>query len=171
MFKKCKIVLIPANGNAQIEFDNSDKQLWSVCNNENKKNDEHSQRYHLAISSFDGEVIASTDSSARMPNIPPSFINYVVSEYNNQHNMDEVAVEYEIIYNPELKNIRDSKGRLMLYKPHVNRDRDIAVKCSWTTNEMETIALESFYKGYHDCREGKPYIQSEGFEGWLFAHI
>lgn len=84
------------------------------------------------------KIIASTDKSLELPQIPQQFIEQYIESYNKNNNIDKVMVEYE---NGYIDNRPVSKGILK-----VNPDNTINIKLK----QKDIYSKEEVIKILHD---------------------
>ena len=89
------------------------------------------------------KIIASTDISLELPQIPQSFINTYIEEYNNDNIIDEVNVEY-IYYNEE-GSVRINMGNtinISLIKDSYSREEVILLINKFLSDNIKTPILK-----------------------------
>jgi hypothetical protein len=133
---------------------------WTVGYGEIKQADDKMLEY--LNSSNDKEIkkiIATTDSSLTeytnrevngfsgdvpLPQIPQSFVEYYIAEYNKRNIITKVMIEYERL-NVSYEWVNDTTGTIPEYKLLINSDNSInikPIKNIWNKEEVKQLILK-----------------------------
>lgn len=125
------------------------------------------------------KIIATTDTSLQLPNLPTQFIEQYITAYNNGKPITEVMVEYELLCtncgesNCDKLQCRDNKD---VYYLLINPDNTIntkSIKESWSREEVIKLISNfansednlDLYDGYYrGC-------QNEAVNNWIKSNL
>lgn len=101
-----------------------------------------------------------------VPQLPQSFIEHYIQEYNKGNIITDVLVEY---YWEPFSGIAQLPAKLKI-NPKDNTITIKKVKDSWTREEVEDLCVAAFY--HKDLNQGLPYdYTDEGLDKWIKTNL
>ena len=98
------------------------------------------------------KIIATTDTSLRLPSPSPEFISVYITAYNKGEQIKDIMVEYEDYLNEDLA----LSGSFTNYRLKIDNSNCITirkVKDSWTREEVIWFIRQSFYNALNKSEE------------------
>jgi len=200
MTKTCNVIILPTDGKSDIYFnylvlslslhgniaqndgDKVPQHLYITSDEEIKERDWYwnntresvvqCKYSRVELSSKDVKIIATTDPSLNLPQIPQSFISLYIEEYNAGRKIEKIWVEYHHDYIG--KCIPDEEGcHCYNNSLKINPDNTISIepiKDSWTREEVVELIKQSLnviIASHHMHRE----IYNNELDNWIKENL